>query len=443
MVSGLLFRSTVIAFLAFSSAALFFVAQRLVGGLPWSAALLLLVGVLWVALATASIETVWPWGARHGVRLFVSALLVVAVVEGGLRVTDLGRAPGSVSYFVWRPGLVATFHPAAGILPGITHAESRFTVGPDGLRARGRLASDAVRILAVGGSTTEELYVDDPDTWPALTEELLTERLGRPVWVGNAGKSGLESAHHLALIQTLGAELRPDVIVTLLGWNDMSHSLLGVVGSEEPMLQFDSARGGPLFMNGRPQLTGLRTYWGARAVWRILRQRLPGYQPPFTQQEDARSYTPGREARLAAPKTGEMPTQLTSIMAAYAGRLHDMARAARDIGTRLVLVTQPSLVRDGPPGAEADAYAYGGAWIPGSPMYYDASVVARMIRAFNDTTLRVCEEEDLMCLDLAAAIPPDLDHFYDDVHLNTLGSRAAGRAVAEFLSSRVLPPTSR
>ncbi len=439
------FRATVGAFFVACSAGLGVAATRLTGGWPATAPLLLFVGAIWIALFLATVETVWPSGARHPGRSVVSVLLVLLVVEGGLRLTDLVRLPGSISYLVWRPNTRVLFHPEPGVLPGVTYQESRFTIGPEGMRARARDRADRLHILAVGGSTTEELYIDDPDTWPAILERRLGGTATGQIWVGNAGRSGLDTSDHIVLMRTLGREVRPEVTIVLVGWNDMAHSLLGVLDGvdwDKGMHQFDSARSGPLVVGGRPEITGLRTYWSVLGVLRLARQWLPGSKPPFTQYNDARSYIEPRATRERAFKTDVLPTRLQGDIARYEIRLRQLALATREAGSQLVLLTQPSVYRDGAPSGDTLAFTGGGAWIPGSSTFYSADAIAKMIGAYNEATLRVCLDEQLACLDLAAKIAPDVGHFYDDVHMNTLGSQEVGAIVADFLAT-TLPPAIR
>jgi hypothetical protein len=54
--------------------------------------------------------------------------------------------------------------------------------------------ADALRIFAIGGSTTESIELDDQATWPHLLQEGLNAALGRKVEVVNTGVSGSERA---------------------------------------------------------------------------------------------------------------------------------------------------------------------------------------------------------------------------------------------------------
>ena len=81
------------------------------------------------------------------------------------------RAIENDKYYVWQPGLQKIFHPSPDIMPGISGI-SHFTINKFGLRGD-VFTEGTYRILAVGGSTTESLYLDDTEAWPYLVQEIL------------------------------------------------------------------------------------------------------------------------------------------------------------------------------------------------------------------------------------------------------------------------------
>src|SRR5262245_21223643 len=109
---------------------------------------------------------------------------VVSLIAGGLML----RIFTSDRYYVWQPNFHADFRPLPGVMPGI-EGESNFEINADGLRAHPFDDSQQYRILALGGSTTECLYLDNFEAWPHLLQDALNRRTGLRTWVGNAGRS--------------------------------------------------------------------------------------------------------------------------------------------------------------------------------------------------------------------------------------------------------------
>ena len=109
-------------------------------------------------------------------KLLVRGLLVLlgAAVAAGLAellLRALEGSRGGIRTHVWPPGLHQTFTVPAGVMPGVS-APTRFSINRDGIRGD-PLGNHALRILAVGGSTTECLYLDDQKAWPALLQRRL------------------------------------------------------------------------------------------------------------------------------------------------------------------------------------------------------------------------------------------------------------------------------
>ncbi len=61
-------------------------------------------------------------------------------------------------YMIWPPNIEHTFQPSSEILPGVS-GPAHFTTNADGFRGRPLSEHDTHRILAVGGSTTENLIL--------------------------------------------------------------------------------------------------------------------------------------------------------------------------------------------------------------------------------------------------------------------------------------------
>ncbi|MFP5285428.1 MAG: SGNH/GDSL hydrolase family protein, partial [Thermoanaerobaculia bacterium] len=147
----------------------------------------------------------------------VSLALFLALGEIALRLLSPDR------YYVWEPGTRQIFRPMPSIMPGIED-ESRFFINEHGLRGDPFSPGQEYRILAVGGSTTECLYLDETEAWPRL----LQERLGPGVWVGNVGRSGQMTRNHVVQVEKLIRQYpRIDAVLLLAGVNDLMRHLKG------------------------------------------------------------------------------------------------------------------------------------------------------------------------------------------------------------------------
>jgi lysophospholipase L1-like esterase len=87
-------------------------------------------------------------------------------------------------------------------------------------------APRALRIMAVGSSTTFDPGVGDQATWPARLQLWLNRRVGdRPVEVINAGVPGYFVIDDVIRLETELFQYKPDVIVLYEGHNDLFSAL--------------------------------------------------------------------------------------------------------------------------------------------------------------------------------------------------------------------------
>jgi len=76
------------------------------------------------------------------------------------------------------------------------------------------------KIIFVGGSTTECFHISDGKDWPSAAGAMLKKQFPR-IWHNNAGLDGHSTFGHLVLLHDLLLPLHPQMIVFLVGWNDI------------------------------------------------------------------------------------------------------------------------------------------------------------------------------------------------------------------------------
>jgi lysophospholipase L1-like esterase len=390
-----------------------------------------------------------------GVLTLVSLALALVLGELGLRALTPDK------YYVFPPGLQRTFKPLPDTMPGIS-GDSRFSINEDGVRGPSFSDEDAFRILAVGGSTTECLYLDQAEAWPQVLQDMLNAGRQRPdIWVGNVGKSGHDTRHNRLQVERLLDQYpRIDVVVLLEGVNDMRFWLNSFdnealaaeryVTNETVLDQAFATRPGrtvEFVRRGDEQgwhcVSCDEPFYKRTEVWRRLRTAKRAYfgsgEEVIVQDEAGDIYITQRRRRRDAVKEERLP-DLARGRAAYARNLEGIIDAAQSRGTRVVFMTQPSIWRDDLP-AEHDALLFMGGPIGGDfydtaqkrEAYYSVGVLADAMKQYNDEMLRVCESRGVPCLDLASQIPKDTSSLYDDVHFNEAGASKVARALADFL----------
>ena len=156
--------------------------------------------------------------AAKGLALIYSILLTAIVGEISFRLLHCG-APGPRA--PW-PQLSRVMEIDTSELPGL---EPHVVLSVNRLGLRGPevdLNTCELKILCVGGSTTECFYVTDRKTWPWLVQDELHRRLGTSVFVGNAGRAGQFSLHHEYQLRHYQAAHEFNWVIVLVGANDVA-----------------------------------------------------------------------------------------------------------------------------------------------------------------------------------------------------------------------------
>lgn len=356
----------------------------------------------------------------------------VGLAELGLRVVipSFNR-----NTFRFRPGTIYVTHNLArwgwpGVPPSATFSTDR-------LGLRGPLPpsdGQAYKIITVGGSTTECVALDDSQEWPHLLMLAMNDGQKKyPVWVGNSGAGGLTTVDHLACLRQRPVLRQADLLIFLIGVNDLEATLISRGASSQKQLDYKAK----LFIAHAPP--GVRAEGGLfRRSWLFALARDPVWKLASTLRRghSVRETDPvlaARGGRAAGPIVPLPDLQVG--LREYAQRVQALQRECRARGLRCLFLTQPTLWRANLSPAEQHLLWFG--WV-GREGYASAGDLSRGMGAFNQTLLSVCREDHLECYDLASVIPKDTSAFYDDDHFNISGARM----VAQFLAVRLLasPP---
>ncbi len=359
----------------------------------------------------------------------------------------------ATTYRVLPVAVRAEFQPAPGLMPGV-EGRSIYSTTADGIRGRPYAEQGALNLLAIGGSTTECLYLDDGEAWPALLESELQSTLGRAVWVGNIGVSGMGAAEHVLVVRHYAPQLRLDWVVVLVGVNDLMPVLRRGAryepGSEDPddygYFLDRSFRVRPLLDSriDRPFPQNLAVWnLAQRGYAAVRRWRDADLRDGDLRVEDrvGSNYERRRDILRATRQIIELP-DLAPALGPFERNLLELVESVRHQGADLVLLTQPSAWHEHiSPEMERLLWLgfFGDKEVPHAR--YRPTDLERALRAFNDVTLRVCEISAARCIDLASelTVPQRESYYYDDVHLNEAGARRVAEILALHLARWIAP----
>jgi lysophospholipase L1-like esterase len=369
----------------------------------------------------------------------VSIVLVMLLVEAASRVL----LPNL--YFVWPPNFSMVFDAGSNIA-GVQFP-SQLTISSQGMRGDPLDDSHTYRVLAIGGSTTICVYLDDERAWPILVQNRLNDALGAErVWVGNAGRPGHMTTEHVLQVEALLSQY-PDIdaVMLLIGINDLIRHLPKVSMPDRVVPPEDPQRALRMAFSFYPGWDD-DTPWYKRnivaRVWQMANWHPWGSgDPKQLRPEDAKGEFVAmmRDFRQHASRFRPRLPDLRSGRAAYADRVNQIVDIAQRAGVDVLLMTQPVLWRAGL-SDEDQKLLWGG----GPPLgrfrkgadYYSVEALADGMQRYNDTLLGVCEARGIHCLDLASVIPRTTEVFYDDAHFTDSGSELVSEAIAAHLLER-------
>ena len=266
----------------------------------------------------------------------------------------------------------------------------------------------SLTVVAIGGSTTECLFLSNGKSWPEVVGGFLAPTFN-PLWVNNAGLDGHSSFSHLFLLDQIVGPMRPKVAVFLIGIND--------VGQEDAT---ERSRPRSAIMEA---VINLRRHGEAK-----------GRDLEYVQIDLAARLISAADHNLSASLLGAHREQ---YVPSYKDRIETIVRISREYGIEPVLISQPAL--------------YGVAADPLTLVNLNAVVVSDVHRTkagqvrgklawdvlelYNDAVRAVGRERDVLVIDAASRLPKSSQLFYDFVHFTNEGARELARIVSEDLCS--------
>ncbi len=360
-----------------------------------------------------------------------STLACLAALEIGVRL--LNPRPAEDVTRRWR--FLQEFHPFLGIdrRPGSRkvlddrYGRRAFTVNRLGFRGEEIAAKKppgVFRIACLGGSTTENEFVDDSQTWCAVLQRLLRRRAGDDrIEVVNAGCATYTTAHSFINYALRVSDLKPDVVVIYHAINDLvPESCPGFTPDYRTFYRFYHLVGALQTDLHLEMETPLDPVLGWSALYR------------FVKREWARAVV-GRFREPAAfhvRPADRLPPERSLV---FERNLRAILRLVKADRARALLCTFPSVLR--PDLSAADRARLGGyGWFK----FLTVEGVYDGLQRHNAVIERLAREEGALLADLDAAAPKDFEHFFDACHMTPRGQRIVAETIARALWRAGLPP---
>ncbi len=276
-----------------------------------------------------------------------------------------------------------------------------------------------LRVFAIGGSTTENIFVDNAKTWPHLLQENLESSLDHRVEVINTGVSGLVARHLLGTLQAI-LPLHPDVALFLVGANDWNYAIRQRFGQDpQPMRRL-------IFLNtllGKAVAAGFDYLLPPDMSTQKSRQMI-GAAPPGYFRAGRGIHTNSLER---ATKKSWFPD---AIDVNYRANLLRISDACRKNKIFCVFITQPVAYSNEAPQALRARF-----WMTpnGAPYTLTLDSMEHLAKLYNHALIDLAAERGHPVCDIASKVPPTPDYFFDDMHYTTAGNAFVSRLLTDCL----------
>ena len=274
-------------------------------------------------------------------------------------------------------------------------------------------------IFTVGGSTTEVSRIDDSATWSTLLSSSLQSRFSG-VWLNNAGLDGHSTYGHKLLLKEYILPIGPDMIIFLIGVNDLHREDLRNIDDAGIIKNANSFTAKIYFLANRLETANL-----ALAGWRYYlasKKKLIYTQLDLSK---AKIQPEDIDFDISPLQQAEKP-----YVEAYHARVVELIGISKRAGATPVFMTQPLFY-----GCETD---------PSSGIEFKKLSVTTLklglksacffwqrMELYNDALRRACDEHDVHLIDVAKKMPHDSQLYYDYLHHNKLGQKELARIVSE------------
>jgi lysophospholipase L1-like esterase len=289
---------------------------------------------------------------------------------------------------------------------------------------RGDYGGDPAKIdiLAIGGSTTNERFVDDSEIWTQRLADNFAAA-GQSVRIANGGVDGQSSRGHIKAFELWFPNipgLKPKMVLAYVGINDTA-----VTGDDAS--KFDAMRSPEPMRRVRHYVMNHSVFYNqfrrVRGAWRARSAKL---------MHGGNSFKTGlwKPVNTFIGRIG-LRAKYSGRLRNYGERLVILTAAIRDFGAEPVFVTQPIGAFRSLGGSLEKLVQPGD--IALNPEISDQAL--KTIGLFNDATRAVCAAQKLRCIDLAAEVRFQDGDFYDPLHTTPAGSQR----VADFLFAALKP----
>ncbi|MBC8753032.1 SGNH/GDSL hydrolase family protein [Kordia sp. YSTF-M3] len=278
------------------------------------------------------------------------------------------------------------------------------------------------KIIVFGGSTTACFALTQEKTWSALLEE----KLGDSYWVGNFGRPGNSSNHHVLQFEHIlkKEELKDAKTVLIMqGVND----LVGYLISSERYLNLPKQKLKRIAFQHVPDEN--IPFYKKLTLYKLARRAKKNISFYFKHKDYlTQAVTDVKLLRTQVERVHTLP-ELTEGLEQYEKNTQNIIDQAKEKNIRVIFITQATMWKPNLEAQYEKLMLTSG--FANNEAFYSTEALYHGMEAFNQRLKTVCDRNSVSYINLE--LPKTTASFYDDFHFNESGANLASDEISKAL----------
>jgi hypothetical protein len=288
-----------------------------------------------------------------------------------------------------------------------------------------------IDILTMGGSTTNEILLNEGDTWSDRLAQEFAD-VDRSIVVVNAGVDGQSTIGHLKVFDLWFPKIpdfRPRYIIAYIGINDVSHIL-----ANKPLNKWEVM----VEPNKR-----IKQYLMNNSVFYGLYRKVKGYLR--ARNAMLVHSTPGGpyewKPTVLPPDVAAAEQKFAPFLDSYGTRVREIIRRIRSLHAKPIILTQHTghyRLRGDRVFGHVAAERHESVWRNQTVEKGTVSIGPyEVLMAHNRRAMKICRESNAICIDVSKELAFEKDDHYDLIHTTPQGSAKLAKFIFERLKDKI------
>lgn len=262
--------------------------------------------------------------------------------------------------------------------------------------------TSVTRILCLGGSTTRFVNADSLDRYPSILQQVLDDQYPNKYEVLNAGMDWYTSKHSLINYAAYCRNFKADKVIVMHAINDLYRSFsppdFSIGDYESDYSHFY----GPSINGAKPKSFSGLIYQNFRKIW---------------------------FGKNVKPRDFEL-SEFVSITD-FEDYLSQLIELVSQDGAQIYLVSQGHMYADNLTKEELNTIWMSRTFCEKNNTFPNIKSLRMAMDAYNETTQKVARANQVPYIDADKMLPKNGEHFIDDVHYTTLGSKKLAEMIGK------------